>query len=381
MRFSLDVRRRVVRVFVPLLLVPVVLLHLGAAFAAPDAQQVVRCPRVPFSQPPTWTRSGAWAGNRLILADSLANKILEYQIPGGRMVGTLPKALVIDFNHAKPVQIQATGNGDFVLELSNDQLVTFSRSFRVKNKREVVSAFDEKAANPGTRIESLWGWTLAGSDLLGYGDISFYGRKRWESGVFRFPLSNPQDFDIVSSGERDSSRIFYRLDMPFLTSLEDGTGYALLMRDRLGIYRSEKGKPGLEFVTAPPKGFEASPNLPEFRRKEDLPSVMRAVEQSTMPAGLWGWEGHLYLLSRAPAPAGTRWTLTKIDPRPGAARFVGSVVLPTQANHLTVVPGPRWWALVEKGPVLGFGAQSIDGAVLIPSDALRGPLRVRLVTK
>jgi hypothetical protein len=328
-----------------------------------------------------------------MLAAPLGNTVLEYLVPSGRMVRELPKALVADFNGGGPSQIRATGKGDFVLELTNDWLVTLSSSLRVKNDKRflVVTPFNEKS--PGStapRIESLWGWTLAGDDVMGYGDISFDGRERWESGVFRFPMSTPGDFEILSSSPyngQDSSRIFFRLDMPFFAALEDKTdpgrgawkGYVLLMKDRLGIYRSAKGQSDLEFVMALPKGLEASPALPEFRRREDLPSVMRAIEQSALPAGLWAWNRHLYLLSRAPVGTKTQWTLTKIDPE--TPRFVGSTVLPTQANHLTVVPGPRWWALVEKGPVLGFGAQSVDSAMLIPSDALRGSMRVRFVTE
>jgi hypothetical protein len=384
MRNPASLAHRLALFLVPLLLAPALLLQHGEAVAAPGTQPVVRCERVYFTQPPTWTLSGVWGSDdRLMLADPVGNTVLEYLLPSGRMVGALPKALAADFGQAKPSQIQAAGNGELLLELTNDRLVTFSNTFRLKGRPvEVVAPLGKTdAGSPETRIESLWGWTLAGGDLLGYGDISFDGRKRWESGVFRFPMSNPRNFDILSSSEQDSSRIFYRLDMPFLTSLEHGTGYVLLMKDRLGIYRSERGKPGLEFVTALPRGLEVNPDLPDFRRKEDLPSVMRAVEQSTMPTGLWGWDRHLYLLSRSPAGTKTRWVLTKIDPRPGASRFVGSVVLPTQAHHLTVVPGRRWWALVEKGPVLGFGAQTIDSAVLVPSDALRGSLRVRFESK
>ncbi|HSS52566.1 MAG TPA: hypothetical protein VLX28_26790 [Thermoanaerobaculia bacterium] len=345
----------------------------------------VRYVRANFDRPPTWTLSGAWASaDRLMLADPVGNTVLEYQMPSGRMVGTLPKSLAADFGLAKPSQIRATPKGDLMLKWTNDRLVTFSNTFRVKERPvEVVAALDEKAAaSSHPRIESLWGWTLAGNDVLGYGDISSDGRQHWESGVFRFPASNPRAFDIQSHSGQDSSRIFYRLDMPFLTGQEDGTGYVLLMKDLLGIYRSEKGKTDLDFVTALPKGLEVSPGLPDFRRKEDLPSVMRAIEQSTMPAGLWAWERHLYLLSRAPAGTKTRWTLFKVefDPHTGAAQFIG-VELPTHAHHLTVVPGSRWWALVEKGPVLAFGAQAIDSVVLIPSEALRGSLHVKFVTE
>lgn len=378
---------------VPLLLAPLVLLHHGEAAAAPasSALNVVRYERLKFSEPPRWTISGTWGdAGQLILADPVKKAVLQYLVPSGQ-VQALPKAVAADLDHTAPARIQATRSGDLVVELANDRLVTFGRSFQLKARRDVVTSYNQKSASRGARVESLWGWTLAGSDLLGYGDLSFDGRQRWESGIFRLSMANPPDVDILfstplaqatpESETPDSSRLFYRLGLPFLTATEDGTGYVLVMKNPLGIYRLEAGKPDLDFVAPLPKGLEVSPDLPDFKRKEDLPSVMRAIEQSTMPAGLWGWEGHLYLLSRAPAGARTRWTLTKIDPRPGAVRVLGSVVLPTQANHLTVVPGTKWWAFVEKGPVLGFGNQVIDSAVLVPSQALRGNLHVRFVTE
>jgi len=347
-----------------------------------------------LAQPPTWTWSGAWsASDQLVLADPVSHALFQYLVPSGRTVEALPKSLAADLGSTVPSRIQATGNGELVVELANDRLVTFSKSFRLMSRADVVTRYNAKAANPGARIESLWGWTLAGGDLLGYGDVSFDGRQRWESGVFRLSLSNPQNLEVAfstplalenpESEKPDTSRAFYRLGLPFLAALKDEkddtryVGYVLLMKDRLGIYRHEKGRPTLDFVTALPRGLEVSPQLPDLKRKEDFPSVMRAVEQSTMPAGLWGWNGHLFLLSRAPAGTKTRWTLTKIDPRQGAV--LGSIVLPTEANHLTVVPGPSWWAFVEKGPVLGFGNQNIDSAVLVPSQALRGNLRAQFV--
>jgi hypothetical protein len=90
-----------------------------------------------------------------------------------------------------------------------------------------------------------------------------------------------------------------------------------------------------------------------------------------MPTGLYGWEGFLYLLSRAPLQQGhgTRWTLTKIDPL--SDRIIWSTGLPTQAHHLTVVPGTKRWAFIEKGPVVALGQQEIKRALFVPADRIR----------
>jgi hypothetical protein len=100
---------------------------------------------------------------------------------------------------------------------------------------------------------------------------------------------------------------------------------------------------------------------------------METIERSKMPVGLYGWEGFLFVLTREPAQGGgTRWMIHKIDPRKDAV--VGSSQIPTRANHLTVVPGPKKWAFLEKGRVQDWGRQRNDRVLFVPASRLRGSL-------
>jgi hypothetical protein len=84
-----------------------------------------------------------------------------------------------------------------------------------------------------------------------------------------------------------------------------------------------------------------------------------------VPAGLYAWQDSLFVLMRRPEGAsGNRWFLARIDPRRGMVS--GGVFLPTQAKHLTLVPGPRFWAILEKDAVLAAGHQEIPSMVLLP---------------
>lgn len=370
-------------VLIPVLLAPA--LFSGRGEAAPSDKAppaTVRCSRVELSQAPVWTTSGAWSDGRLILVDSGARAVRQY-LPSGRMVNDLSAKLSEDFGRYRPSRIEPLSGGRFLLEMANDRMVTFNKAFQVEAKTDVVRTAPAAKAASGARIRSLFGWAVATSrsggedEILGYGDLS--RGEQWQSGFFRFPVSHPESFDILEASAAPPpqvpSRIFYRLGMHYLTAIGD-TGYVLQMDDRLGLFRHLKGSKDLEFV----RDMGVGPILPNFVTREDLPSVMRAVEQSSMPVGIWGWERYLFVLSRQPLATGTRWTLTRLDPQQQPVRQVtGSVVLPTQAHHLTVVPGPDSWAFVEKGPVRAFGAQDIDSVVLVPSRALRGSLHARFV--
>ncbi|RMH25195.1 MAG: hypothetical protein D6692_11605, partial [Planctomycetota bacterium] len=83
-------------------------------------------------------------------------------------------------------------------------------------------------------------------------------------------------------------------------------------------------------------------------------------------AGLYGWKDYLYVLTREPREdGGTRWSLHRIDPR--ADKLGRTVVLPTRSAHVVLAPGPRYWAVVEKGSVEADGGQTLDGLLLVPS--------------
>jgi len=383
-RLSRELSVRAVLVMVPALLIPGFFLGRGEAASnkAPTAPAVVHCSRVEFSQAPVWTTSGAWSNGRLILVDSGARAVRQY-LPSGRMVSDLSPKLSEDFGRYSPSRIEPLSGDRFLLEMANDRMVTFNKAFQVETKADVIRKVPAAKGASGARIRSLNVWAVATSpnggedEILGFGDIS--RGDQWQFGVFRFPISHPENFDILEASTVPPpsvpSRIFYRLGMHYLTAIGD-TGYVLQMESRLGLFRNPKGSKGLEFV----RDMGVGPILPNFVAREDLPSVMRAVEQSSMPVGIWGWEKYLFVLSREPRETGTRWTLTRLDlqQRP-AQQVTGSVVLPTQAHHLTVVPGPDSWAFVEKGPVRSFGAQDIDSLVLVPAQALRGSLHARFV--
>lgn len=68
-------------------------------------------------------------------------------------------------------------------------------------------------------------------------------------------------------------------------------------------------------------------------------------EASSYPAGLYGAEGSLYVLMRDATGDAVVWDLHRIDPKLDAV--VGKLRLPTNAPHVALLPGRRYWVLQE----------------------------------
>lgn len=115
----------------------------------------------------------------------------------------------------------------------------------------------------------------------------------------------------------------------------------------------ERVFPRPQVIRAFPEGFAEVPDL--ARREHVNPPLVfyRNVEAASMAAGLFGQGRYLYLLTRRPAGKGTTsWFLHRIDPE--RDRIEATFVLPTDAPHLVVVPGPVEWALVEQDAWVGM---------------------------
>ena len=114
----------------------------------------------------------------------------------------------------------------------------------------------------------------------------------------------------------------------------------------------------------------------------------RAVENQEMPVGLYVWQGRLFLLvkSAADVSSGTAWHLVELSVGGGTVvkdtvvkdtAVKNSVELPTTAADITVVPGPEYFAVIEKGKIetldLRFRRilyRSTQSALLVPASWL-----------
>jgi hypothetical protein len=331
------------------------------------------CSEVTLTRKPGWTLSGSFTpdGSQLLIVDSLYNTILRYGSSGESLgpVGEPTKSMVAD---ELPVTGKFRGE-DFILE-GTDGLMLFDKNFH----RVTTKKFQLATNHEGWKITGLWEWQPVGkTDIVAFADIGHgsnpYLEKNAKSAFIRFPLQDPTQFEILQSDKVTGppNKGYFRSTYTYITSLGE-TAYYLSMNEGLALYRQEKGKGQENISERLPKGL-TSPPLRDWQRASDFLGWMADVEKESMPAGLFGWNGSLYLLYRTPQRGGTRWMLYGIDPT--GKMQPSRVELPIQANHVTVIPGPQKWAFLEKGPVVAYGGQDISRALFISSDLLKTPLR------
>lgn len=337
----------------------------AALAASPES-----CRKVQFSKGrPGWTTSGVWTEKgELLIVDSLRKKILRYS-RDGRELGNLPGALA-ELNNLSP-QILWSSNGKLVAESQGGDLIVLDQGYASMTRVDIhLKNLPTTTKLKSAHIGALSQWEPVGNNILAFSTLTGPKKNDYSLGVITFPANRPEAFKNLLPMKYDESlSTFYRLGHHYLTSL-DGVGYIVLMDSKVSVQRVRGDR--LEYVGKLPSQIDLSPLLPSFEAPDDLPLIMKAVEASTMPTGLYGWEHSLYLLWRKPEGATTLWFLTRIYPEKLPERTIS---IRTSANHLTVIPGPDAWAFVEKGPVRSWGEQTIDSISLVPAERIRSAFR------
>ncbi len=346
----------------PFLLIVVLVAFLAASgFVVAGTSSHSICREVELTQKPGWTVSGAWLGKQLVLVDALDRTLLRYSARGDSL-GPIQNPLEGTLKNMRPITGKLRGS-DLILEVS-DGFLTLDNGRRPTLSKKVVYA---DGIEGHQTIGGIWQWEPASNDIVAFADLQGPGREEWTGALVRFPLDNPSHLTVLKRvAVRDDERTFFRTAFPYIATLGD-TAYVLSMENRMGLFKNPSGSDQLFPLRSFAPGPTLSPFIPHLSTKDDFVTLMSIIEKSTLPVGLYAWDKYLYILSRSPSGEGTRWTLSKIDPQDD---YLGSVELPTNAHHLTVVPG-HTWAFVEKGSVLGYGLQDIPTALLIPDQTLQ----------
>lgn len=314
---------------------------------------------------PIWMSSASWSldGSSLLVVDALKSRVIAYPLAGG------PGAEVaIDAAGgpavSRPSILHTLGDA-YLLEEEDALIVRLDREFRV------TAAYDllKHGAGAQGRITGLYQWVPLGADvILGFAELQVgagRGESRHVSGFIRVPLDRPAEFELLATVDHgDPARDYYRVGYPYLASVSE-RGYYLLMDREPKLFAVDgNGTASAQPLAAVPAEVRVRPQLPNSRGAGGVKELFRVLQTAQIPAGLYGWDGRLYLLSRV----GGEWVLTALDAEGAAA---GSVGLPAGSPHLLAVPGDPEWALIEKGPVESLGDQRIDTVRLVASSTLR----------
>ena len=314
-----------------------------------------------------WIYDGAWvAPDELVLVDALGDRLLAFDRGGwfrGEGLPWLRSAL--DEESYYPNRL-ATGGETLFVGLAGALVVEIEGRSVTKTHRllEVGAA--------GRELTGVYGWTAGHEDLVVLGALGEGGRR----GPLRLFAMSRDGSAVVWTGPpipgSEGLKSWYSLGDARLARI--GRSVFLLTYDsqtgRTEIVRGEVGKEGLVALGAWPE--EIPRHLPRplgYDTVEGFVEMNVLVASAPGPVALLAWEGDLYLLARRPGPERTEWLLSRIDPRTEVV--VGTVRLPSTSRHLVAVPGSKAWALLEKGPVTGFGDQRIEGLRLVPAEAVR----------
>lgn len=333
-----------------------------------------RCARVDFRQHPLWVSSGAWSadGSVLFLADAKDRSITPYT-PSGHVPDAASIWLSsVAGSHPSMLKTNSVTHNLVVEGEFGHRLTELDPEF-APLANHVAQVSTARAADK----LHIWGvhqWEPVGPDIFAFTDVQGPTENNWWSSWVRYPIGDPQSFVKLHPfvTPDDSLRTFNRLGFPYVAAIGD-TAYILSMERTPSLYKATANDTWLTaLATASLPGFESTPALPPLHTYSDLAKVMAAVEQSTMPVGIYGWEGSLYVLARYPVADGksSAWKLLILDPATGAL-LAPPKSLPLTASHVTVVPGSKYWAFVEKGPVKGFGVQDIASVFYVPAAQLR----------
>jgi tetratricopeptide (TPR) repeat protein len=331
---------------------------LGSSFS------VNHCRRLSLAVQPVWLSSAAWVeGTSLLLADSLRGQLLRYAADGTFLDAAPPHVPEGDLAY---VRVQSSPTGEPVAENGVGLLWEKNAS---APKREVKLV--GRTGRDGT-LKSVFQWSLLGNDeALAVANL-LDAKGGWTSAIVRLPLAGGGYETLHPFDWEKPASILYRVGIPGLTSA-GGAGYFLaLEEDAIGLYRvPARGEPQ-RLTTFP--GIE--PELrAELARDQDMrhaPDLLRLLERTSLPAGLYGVGDDLFLLRRVPQEKHPGWTLSRLDPRTG--RALHTVSLPTAAPHLTVAPGEGSWAFFEKSSVPAIGQQSTPSMLLVPTAWIQGSL-------
>jgi hypothetical protein len=335
-------------------------LMLASTDASTAGQEQSR--RLFFEQPPAWTVSGAWAPDgTLLLVDTLNSKVLRYDLQGStaELAGALKGPSGGELSFLKPSIIKPIPEG-YLLEDEDAHFIFLNSSL---DSRKPLKSIDLLEASNGA-IRSVFGWTYFDSTLLALSDL----REGERSSAFvRVPLDDPERFEVVQPlPVSASARSFYLMGNPYFATVNDQAFF--LRMDAVPALYNVTGSGTTPRLVGRYSGL-GLPALPDRSTAQGIKSGYDILERTPVVTGLYASNGYLYLLARQPQwREGWQWGLSKIDPLTG--KQLRTLSLPSPARHLVVIPGDKYWAFVEKGPVRALGQQDVDSVYLVPTETI-----------
>ena len=356
-----------------------------AAVARPKVSQDLdqdKCYVTAFKQPLLWATSGVWSedGKQLLVVDAMKGEILGISPSDGVILSWPEVAASLGakvFQPQSPAQLRSSENHSSLLQNQETvEILSLNTSFEHVNtihpQTESTSASESVAVETdANKIVSIYDHATMGEGILAFGRIEGPDAEYYNAFVHFGNSSRQQIFYRIANEEATSVMCLRNLHC--LTSIQS-VGFVLLFDVRPEIGRVQLG--GGRFQTLPffPGDFQVLPdlrNLPKSSPRRAT-TIYQRLEATATVVGLYASGGQLYILGKeAMAKSGkTAWWIVEVSPHDGVE--LSRALLPTGAAHLSVIPGDRHWAIIEKDSVQGVGMHHVPymdtrSMVLVPA--------------
>jgi len=318
---------------------------------------------------------GTWLDEeQFVLVDLHQSRLLVYSVTKGlvRIVnGWESENLTLNF--VSPMDIQPWGRG-FVLAVgfgNEDRLLALDRNlrpFRVLWESDVEQSDGEWSGEEVNAITQLAG--LSARLYVAASRRDDEGNPEREFAQFR---AEPRPSGPAGALRETAAWPGFAGELGWYGSASD----LAAMGDRAGSIFALRFAPDGPFVQElvdTGRRLQASPDLPvplaEFLRAGGGGWVgWAAQEASSYPAGLYGDEDSLYVLMRDATGDAVAWDLHRIDPE--LDTVVGKLRLPTMAPHVSLLPGSRYWLLLEASSGLESPLRPPIRLLLLDAAAIR----------
>ncbi len=316
------------------------------------------CERIQLNRPLNWIFSGAWSldGNSLILTDPAQSKAYIVSPSGAVSLRTHHRDIVsLSYIKRDPARVS------FLVEDEGDG--RNERLHRVDTRLDIVDTvyLAGLRTKDGSELLKVWTWDYASDWVAGFGDFKI-NDKKYTSAYFTLNLAT-EHLEIL---ER------VPLDNPVreLNTL----GYKLLaIGSNQIVYLS--GENELKFIrwgsskaiSTPRRLSRGLPNFPKKSGLSNLAEIHRALYRQKRIRSLLIVDDRLFLLEGS-GTSNTPWQVIEINMESGAT--LGSMTLPTKAPDVILIPGKRYWAVVEKATLFSFNLQPVESVVLLDTSLL-----------
>ena len=316
------------------------------------------CFRRALEVPAQRSFSAVWntAETEVALTDFATAAILVYSLDG-KVVRRVANPGLGSLEFTKPAALQALREG-YLLVDAPTHLVWFDSTWNA------FRSLDPRTASASTtRVEVIKSPHLVEKSIFTLSPLSRDGEYAgW--GLARVPIEEPGKAEILIPFQADSTQQdLYSFRHDFVATVGEKV-FFLHYDPPVKILEAWPHRRTLSVV---PKELQKLPTLPRLAAREQVASLQALISRTTMPVGLFSDGEAIYLLTRkVSADSKREWLLSRIDE--AADRVVHTVVLPTNAPNLLLVPGKQRWLLLEKEATTLDGNERIAWIVGVPAN-------------